>query len=55
MEPIESETLSVSESVITNDMCASRDSIPDDINSMYLGEKASKWSFISFLQHSVEN
>ncbi|XP_048050303.1 glucosylceramide transporter ABCA12 isoform X2 [Megalobrama amblycephala] len=41
MEPTESETLSVSESVIMNDMCASRDSIPDDINSMYLGEKAS--------------
>jgi len=42
MEPRDSDTFSVSESVIVNDICASRDSIPDDINSMYLGEKASK-------------
>ncbi|KAI2660814.1 Glucosylceramide transporter ABCA12 [Labeo rohita] len=41
MEPKESETWSVSESVIANDMFASRDSIPDDLNSAYLGEKAS--------------
>ncbi|KAK2904797.1 hypothetical protein Q8A67_006596 [Cirrhinus molitorella] len=41
MEPKESETWSVSESVIANDMYASRDSIPDDLNSTYLGEKAS--------------
>ncbi|KAG1952045.1 ATP-binding cassette sub-family A member 12 isoform X3 [Pimephales promelas] len=41
MEPRDSDTFSVSESVIVNDICASRDSIPDDINSMYLGEKAS--------------
>ncbi|XP_067300426.1 uncharacterized protein abca12 isoform X2 [Pseudorasbora parva] len=41
MDHKESETLSVSESVMVNDIYASRDSIPDDINSMYLGEKAS--------------
>uniref|UniRef100_A0A673IZB5 ATP-binding cassette, sub-family A (ABC1), member 12 n=1 Tax=Sinocyclocheilus rhinocerous TaxID=307959 RepID=A0A673IZB5_9TELE len=34
MEPTESETWSVSESVIANDMFASRDSIPDDLNSV---------------------
>ncbi|XP_052462828.1 uncharacterized protein abca12 isoform X5 [Carassius gibelio] len=41
MEPTESETWSVSESVIANDMFASRDSIPDDLNNTYLGDKAS--------------
>uniref|UniRef100_A0A672RR46 ATP binding cassette subfamily A member 12 n=1 Tax=Sinocyclocheilus grahami TaxID=75366 RepID=A0A672RR46_SINGR len=41
LEPKERETWSVSESVIANDMFASRDSIPDDLNSTYLGEKAS--------------
>ncbi|XP_077071802.1 uncharacterized protein abca12 [Siphateles boraxobius] len=41
MEPRESDTFSVSESVIVNDMCASRDSIPDDISSIHLGENAS--------------
>uniref|UniRef100_A0A8C2AL35 ATP-binding cassette, sub-family A (ABC1), member 12 n=1 Tax=Cyprinus carpio TaxID=7962 RepID=A0A8C2AL35_CYPCA len=40
-EPKESETWSVSESVMENDMFASRDSIPDDFNNTYLGEKAS--------------
>ncbi|KAK7169397.1 hypothetical protein R3I93_005384 [Phoxinus phoxinus] len=40
IEPRESDTFSVSESVMVNDMCASRDSIPDDINSI-LGERAS--------------
>ncbi|KTF79133.1 hypothetical protein cypCar_00033281 [Cyprinus carpio] len=41
MEPTESETWSVSESVTANDIFASRDSIPDDLNSTYFGEKAS--------------
>ncbi|XP_042586458.1 uncharacterized protein LOC109091145 [Cyprinus carpio] len=41
LEPKESETWSVSESVMENDMFASRDSIPDDFNNTYLGEKAS--------------
>lgn len=41
LEPKESETWSVSESVIENDMFASRDSLSEDSNSMYLGEKAS--------------
>lgn len=44
LEPKESETWSVSESVMENDMFASRDSIPDDFNNTYLGEKASKWA-----------
>ncbi|XP_059356413.1 glucosylceramide transporter ABCA12-like [Carassius carassius] len=41
LEPKESDTWSVSESVIANDMFASRDSIPDEFNNTYLGEKAS--------------
>ncbi|KAI7808566.1 uncharacterized protein abca12 isoform X2 [Triplophysa rosa] len=41
MEPEVNSLPSVSESVLVNDLFASRDSIPDDINSMYLGEKAS--------------
>ncbi len=40
LESNESETRSVSESV--NDMFVSGDSIPDDLNSTYLTEKASK-------------
>lgn len=45
MEPEVNSLRSVSESVLVNDMFASRDSVPDDLNSMYLGEKASKWPF----------
>ncbi|XP_065108171.1 uncharacterized protein abca12 [Paramisgurnus dabryanus] len=41
MEPEVSSLHSVSESVVVTDMFASRDSIPDDLNSTYLGEKAS--------------
>uniref|UniRef100_A0A8C2E503 ATP-binding cassette, sub-family A (ABC1), member 12 n=1 Tax=Cyprinus carpio TaxID=7962 RepID=A0A8C2E503_CYPCA len=48
-EPTESESWSVSESVTANDIFASRDSIPDDLNSTYFGEKASKWAFMTSL------
>ncbi|XP_052004328.1 uncharacterized protein abca12 [Xyrauchen texanus] len=41
MEPERSGACSVSENVTVNDTFAYRDSIPDDLNSMYLGEKAS--------------
>ncbi|XP_056610473.1 glucosylceramide transporter ABCA12 [Triplophysa dalaica] len=41
MEPDVNSLPSVSESVLVNDLFASSDSIADDINSMYLGEKAS--------------
>nr|XP_055071071.1 uncharacterized protein abca12 [Misgurnus anguillicaudatus] len=41
MEPEVSSLHSVSESVVVNDMFASRESLSDDLNSTYLGEKAS--------------